>query len=115
AVGRRPEAEAQLKEVLAIDPRNVLANRAVALFYVASQRAADAEPYFKTAAEVSPNPAGKLTLADYYQGMGRSADSRRILEDIAAKGGSGAAQAKMRLGGLAAGSGDTAGAMRAVN
>jgi tetratricopeptide (TPR) repeat protein len=113
AVGRRSDAEVQIGEVLALEPKNLLANRAMALFYLGSERVTEAEQYLKTLAEAGN--AGKLALADYYLGLRRPSDSRRLLEEVAAGGADGVLQAKLRLAGLDAGGGDLTTAMRRVD
>ena len=45
--GKPADAEGTFKAALALEPGNGLANRALALFYLQSNRAAEAEPYFK--------------------------------------------------------------------
>jgi predicted Zn-dependent protease len=80
--GRRDEAEAELKEVLKLDAKNASANRALATFYVATGRAAEAEPYLKIVAESSQQPGPKLQLADYYITLRRFADASNVLKPL---------------------------------
>ncbi len=61
----RPGRRGVLKRALDVDPKHVLANRALAVFYMGSRRAAEAEPYLKTVAATGIPEAG-YQLADYY-------------------------------------------------
>jgi tetratricopeptide (TPR) repeat protein len=112
--GQMERAEEQFKAALAINSKDLLANRALAYFYIASRRAPQAEPHLKVVADASPNDTGKVILADYYIGMSRFDDARRLLETIAANGTSAFATAKLRLAALSLFSGDPAAAMRFV-
>jgi Flp pilus assembly protein TadD len=56
-------------------------------FYVASNRASEAEPHFRKAAEASKDPAAFLVLADYYVNMTRNADALAVLEKLSASPG----------------------------
>lgn len=114
AGGQRERAEEQFKAALAINSKDLLANRALAYFYIASRRAPEAEPYLKVVADVAPSDTGKVILADYYIGMRRLDDARRLLETIAANGTSAFATAKLRLAALGLSSGDPEAAMRSV-
>src|SRR5205823_4863311 len=67
---------------LAIAPSNPRANRAAASFYIETGRAAEAEPYVKAATEHKNDVDARLRLADYYLGIGRSADATAILTDL---------------------------------
>ena len=69
AVGDHAAAERELKAALASEPDNMLAHRAMALFYLSDRRAPEAEPHFKALAADSPD--GTLALADFYTGLGR--------------------------------------------
>jgi len=81
---RRPaEAEQSMKDALAIDPTNLGANRALGVFYIASGRAKDAEPYFEAIAKAKPSTAASLSMADYYLYMQRPDDARKILSALA--------------------------------
>jgi tetratricopeptide (TPR) repeat protein len=114
-VGKRQEAETEFNAALKIDPKDLLANRALAYYYISSGRAALAEPHLKVVADNAPNSSGKLILADYYVGMGRPDDARKILEVAAASDDEGFATAKLRLSALGLASGDTAAAERLVD
>ena len=50
STGDAPAAEQSLKRAIDIDPKHALANRALATYYVASGRTAEAEPYVKVLA-----------------------------------------------------------------
>ena len=79
--GRRADSEQALKDALAIEPVNVVANRALGLFYMSTGRAAEAEPYFVTIARAS-NWTATLALADYYIVVKRYDEARRKLHDL---------------------------------
>ena len=115
SVGRRSEAGEQLRAILEIDPKNVLANRASALFYIGARQPKQAEPYLKTLAEVLPEGAGKLVLADYYLSLQRRDEARKLLESVVSSGQKSATAAKLRLAGMGLGSGDPAAAMRLID
>ena len=53
AVGKRDEAERELKAALGIEPTSPAANRAMAALYISHNRGAEAEPYLKTYAEAT--------------------------------------------------------------
>jgi tetratricopeptide (TPR) repeat protein len=80
---RVPEAEAAIKDALAIDPQHVLANRMLGVLCLASGRPKDAEQPLKIVADVSKAPAAQLQLADYYAGIGRTADAVKLLTPLA--------------------------------
>jgi len=84
--GRVKEAEDWFKKALALAPDDISANRALAALYLSSNRAAEAEAPLKTAARVSPAPAARLVLADYYFSTNRRADCRQVLEGLKGDG-----------------------------
>ena len=73
-----------MREALALDPKNVIANRAVAMYYLLSNRPQDAEPHLKVVADTSPGPEAKYYLAEYYMRTNRLDDAREILTPLAA-------------------------------
>ena len=58
-------------------------NRLLASFYIASSRAAEAEPYLKVVVENSQEIGARLVLADYYVLTQRPAEAIEILESAA--------------------------------
>ncbi len=72
-------AEATLKTALSIDPTNQSAHRALALLYVTTRRAPEAESHFRS---LAVDGAGKLALADYYMGIGRHAQALTVLGEL---------------------------------
>jgi tetratricopeptide (TPR) repeat protein len=82
ASGRRDAAERSLKAALTLDNSNASAHRALALFYVVNQRAAEAEPHFKSLVN---ELGGALALADYYTGTNRPEQAATVLRDLAQK------------------------------
>ena len=63
---------------MAVDPKNLMTNKALAIFYVGAHRAAEAEQYLKTAAEVATDGSARLALADYYIATHRTEDAKAI-------------------------------------
>ena len=83
ASNRVPEAQQTLEEALEIDHDNLQANRALGLFYVASGRVAEAEPFFIAIARIANSPEAKFTLSDYYAGVKRYDEARKLLNKLA--------------------------------
>ena len=79
ATRRHPEAEELLKAVIVLEPANVMANRALGMFYLASQRPKEAEVLFETIARSGKEPSARLALADYYIAVRRNQDARKAL------------------------------------
>jgi tetratricopeptide (TPR) repeat protein len=79
------KTETALKAALSIDQANLTANRAMAAFLVATQRVAEAEPYFVALARHSPTSATIGILAQYYAIVGRKAEARKVLTELAAR------------------------------
>src|SRR5262249_12285491 len=53
------------------------------IFYMATGRAGDAEPYFRLMAETAKTVEARLTLAQYYIEVKRQDEGRRLLQQIA--------------------------------
>jgi tetratricopeptide (TPR) repeat protein len=82
---RRPaDAEDEIKQVLARQPRHLLANRMLGVLYLATNRPADAEQPLKAMAEISPLPAARFQLAQYYLSVRRNDEATKLLTDLAA-------------------------------
>ena len=81
AKGDVQHAEQALTQALAIESSNAAVHRALALFYLATRRAAEAEPHFKA---LAAQPGGELALADYYSGIDRRDDALKVLHRIEA-------------------------------
>ena len=113
-VGDSAGAEQSLKKALEIDPKNALANRALATYYIGARRPTEAEPFLKAAAESAGTGDAQIQLADYYIGVSRLPDAKRILEPLVARKDT-AAEAESRLAALAYVEGDKAGAVRRVD
>jgi tetratricopeptide (TPR) repeat protein len=79
ASGDIAKAEATLRAALALDESNPSAHRAMALLYLTTNRAAAAEPHFRA---LTSQPKGKLALADYYMGLGRTADALSVIHEL---------------------------------
>jgi tetratricopeptide (TPR) repeat protein len=81
---RLDEAEQELKQSIAVDSRNVLANRMLAALYMGTNRRPQAEQPLKVIAEVTKLPAARFELANYYAGVGREDDAKKLLGELAA-------------------------------
>jgi len=82
ANGDLPQAEQEMRKALEIDPRNTTGNRAMAMYYMVTNRPADAEPHLKIVAETMPGPEAKYFLAEYYLRLGRIDDARVTLQPL---------------------------------
>jgi tetratricopeptide (TPR) repeat protein len=83
--GRVDEAEKELAQVIALDAKNVLANRMLAALYIGTNRRAQAEQPLKVIADVTKLPAARFELADYYVTVGREEDAKKLLSELAAE------------------------------
>ena len=79
ASGKVDEADKTLRAALSLDENNASAHRTLALLYLSSNRAPQAEPHFKALATA---PAGRLALADYYMGLGRTDDALKLIDEL---------------------------------
>jgi len=86
--GRAKDAEEWFKKALALAPDDISANRALAALYLSTNRVAEAEAPLKTAARVSPAPAARLLLADYYFSTRKLRECRQVLEAMKGEGSS---------------------------
>src|SRR5204862_7734799 len=84
ATNKRDESEHVLREALALDEKNLVANRALAFLYLGTGRAPEAEPYFVAIARNSTESRDQIGLADYYTFVKRYDDARKIVRDVAA-------------------------------
>ena len=82
--GRGDEVEAALKEAHRLAPKDPTVNNALATYYLASKRQAEAEPFLRQVAETRPDARASLALARFYVAMGRKADAERVLEALSA-------------------------------
>jgi tetratricopeptide (TPR) repeat protein len=97
SAGRVAEGEEALKATLHLDGSDLRANRALALIHLASNRAADAEPYLKKVVEVSKTTAARLALADYYTDARRWDDAIQTLHSIGSDDRQGLLASRTRL------------------
>ena len=67
---------------MALAPDDPYTNRALALFYIASNRLPEAEKPLQAFAKASPNAGPRLLLADYYFATARRSDARTILDGL---------------------------------
>ena len=80
--GRQADAHAEFMRAVKEQPKNPMANRALAILYFGTGQAAAGEPYLKTFAEVAPGGTGRLLLAKYYISRQRFDEARKTLEGI---------------------------------
>ena len=77
ASGQLEATEHSLRDAPAIDPTNLVANRALGVLYLATNRTPDAEPYFKAIADTEQTTAARISLADYHVMTRRFDDAHR--------------------------------------
>src|SRR5207248_9917505 len=82
AAGRRAETQDALRNAVAQEPKNVLARRAMATFYLATNQPAEAEPHLKAIFDLTHASAAALALADFYVSRNDAAAARAALESI---------------------------------
>jgi tetratricopeptide (TPR) repeat protein len=92
----RAGAERSLKAALSLDGKHVLANRALANYYIAVGRAPEAEPYLKTLA-AEGGAQEKIALADYYLMSRRLSEATGILDAQVREPNSSRTTAELRL------------------
>jgi len=83
AVGQTAGAGAALNKAWELDRRNLIVNYALASFYMESNRAREAERYFRAAADIAGSADALLALADYYIRTDRRDAGLPILERLA--------------------------------
>src|SRR5262249_38546147 len=108
STGRQTDTERVLHEALGSDPKDLQANRAFAMFLIASNRPTEAEPYLKTIVDVSKESGSRLLLANYYIAFGRKQDAKALLDDLIKNDPQSFSVAKLRLATLAVADGDRA-------
>ena len=79
AAGKTAEAEQALRTALALDPTNPVTNRAMAVFYVATNKPDRAEPYIKA---LAASGAAPFALADFYLLRNRPTDAIPELQQL---------------------------------
>jgi putative PEP-CTERM system TPR-repeat lipoprotein len=79
ATGDVNQAEQTLRTALSLDASNPSAHRALALLYLTTKRAPAAEPHFRA---LAAQPKGKLALADYYMGLGRTPEALAVIGEL---------------------------------
>jgi tetratricopeptide (TPR) repeat protein len=79
ASGDTKASEATLKAALALDAANSDVHRTLALLYLSTHRAAEAEPHFQA---LISQPGGRLALADYYAGVGDREKAMTVLRGL---------------------------------
>jgi tetratricopeptide (TPR) repeat protein len=79
ASGDTGSAERALQAALALDGANAAVHRALALLYLSTDRAPQAEAHFKALAS---EPGGQLALADYYAGVGNRDAAMSVLHTV---------------------------------
>src|SRR5262249_35637271 len=74
---------AELLKGVGIAPDNVVAHRALATFYITTNRPAEAEPHLKKVQEITKTPDASFALANYYAMQKNDAAARAELERLA--------------------------------
>jgi tetratricopeptide (TPR) repeat protein len=83
SAGRIADTETELRKAVAVGPQHVTANRALALFFMATQRPRDAEPLWRV---VAGSPDGlPFALSDYFVAMNRLVEAERALTELVAR------------------------------
>lgn len=79
-------AISEIRKAIAFDPKSVEANRALASFYISTNRAPEAETYLKAAAETAKDGGSQMALASYFVYMPRNATAlpHRHAHDLSA-------------------------------
>ena len=108
-------AEHEFEAALAMSPKDIAANRALGVFYLATDRASDAEPKLKTVAAESKKSTDRFILADYYLSTDRFDEAKTLLQELAATDRGSFAAATIRLSAIAARGGDAAGARTLID
>ena len=80
--GDTDAAEAAFQAAVRIEPDDLIANRAVAAFYVGTNRLLEAEPYLQAVAEIAETPMAQLMLASFYARTNRPARAVALLEPL---------------------------------
>ena len=75
-------AEEQLRTVVQLDAANVLAHRALANFYIATNRAPEAEVHLLKVRDLTMAAAAAFALVDYYTARQDEASARAVLEPL---------------------------------
>src|SRR5262245_16601809 len=84
SVRRQTEAERELQQALSLQPQHLLANRMLAVLYIATERTKEAEQPLKVVAEISQLPAARFQLAGYYLSVRRNDEATKLLTELAA-------------------------------
>ena len=86
AQSNRPEAEAELRKAVEVDPTDKNARFMLGSYYLAKQQYDKAEESYKALAALEPNkPDTQAMLGDFYAAANRLDDSIRVYQDILAK------------------------------
>ncbi len=83
SIGRMEEVRKDLDYALRIDPKHIVANRAMALLQMTTGHPEEAETYLKAVVANTTDPEARLSLADYYVWQKRLADATPLLEELA--------------------------------
>ena len=96
SMGRLSDAQRALEQAHQIEPTNLVVNRTLGSLLIEANRASEAEPYFKAAAEIGKDAGARLALSDYYLAVKRFDEAAAVLNALAGDKNSFSA-AKMRL------------------
>jgi len=110
----RPEAEAELRKAVEVEPANRPSQFVLASFYLVTKRLDKAEEAYKALADLDKEkPEGRAILADFYSAVNRQGEAIRIYQEILAKTPD-FNQARYRLSEVLLATGDAKGAMAHV-
>ena len=82
----RPEAEAELRKAVEVEPTNRASHFVLASFYLVTKRLDKAEEAYKALADLDKEkPEGRAILADFYSAVNRQGEAIRSYQEILAK------------------------------
>jgi len=111
----RPEAEAELRKAVEVEPTNRPSRFVLASFYLVTKQLDKAEQEYKALADLDQAKTdGRAILADFYSAVNRQAEAIKIYQDILAKTPD-FNQARYRLSEVLLTNGDPKGAMAQVD
>lgn len=81
-VNRFEDAKTSLLNALALAPRSIRVNQALAALSMQAARPADAEKYLQAVLDITKDPSAGYALSDYYLANGRADEGLKILRDL---------------------------------
>ncbi len=82
AKGSLEPAVASIRTALGIEPENLVGNRAMAMYYLLTNKRPEAEPHLKIVAKRSPGADATYFLAEYYVRSNRPDEARAVLQPL---------------------------------